>query len=221
MVFVGGGVSTAAVTVTWAPINAKKCPPIPRSIVLLINDMKTILHIIASPGGTESHSFLLGDTLINQLPPAAVRKKLLYEDAPPPVSRAYIRAVYTHPSDRTAEQQDLVQYSDTIIRDVREADIVVIATPVHNFGIPALLKAWIDMLVRPGVTSGRGSCPFTGKKVYVAVVSGRQRNPDFIAPYLKAILAEVGLTDVAVLTLKGTAIKTMQQEDYEQVVSNI
>ena len=202
-------------------LKPKNCPPIALSIVMFINDMKKILHIIASPGGTESHSFLLGDTLINQLPPAAVRKKVLYEEAPPLVSREYIRAVYTDPLKRTTEQQDLVLYSDMIIHDVREADIVVIATPVHNFGIPALLKAWIDMLVRPGVTSGRGACPFTGKKVYVAIVSGRQSNPDFIGPYLKAILAEVGLTDVAVLTLKGTARKVVQQEDYEQVVCNI
>lgn len=183
--------------------------------------MNRILHITASPGGTDSHSFILSDTLINQLPAAEIRRRDLNQDVPPLVSQAYIRAVYTNPEQRTGEQQALLRYSDKIIAEVREADIIVIATPVHNFGIPALLKAWIDQLVRPGVTNGKGGSPFVQKKVYVAVASGRLSNPDFIKPYLQAILAEVGLTDVTVLTLNGTAQRTIRQEDYEQLIANV
>jgi FMN-dependent NADH-azoreductase len=183
--------------------------------------MNKILHIMASPGGADSHSFILSNTLINQLPAADVRQRDLNQDPPPLVSKAYIRAIYTDPGQRTAEQQALLRYSDSIIAEVREADIIVIGTPVHNFGIPALLKAWIDQLVRPGVTSGKGGSPFVHKKVYVAVASGRMSNPDFIKPYLKAILAEVGLTDVTVLTLNGTAQRTIRQEDYEQLIANV
>lgn len=183
--------------------------------------MNKILHIIASPGGTGSHSFFLSAALISQLDVAEVRRRDLNEDRPPLVSKDYIRATYTPPDQRTAADRALLHYSETIIQEVREADIIVIGTPVHNFGIPALLKAWIDQLVRPGASIGKGGSPFVNKKVYVTIASGKLRNPDLIEPYLKAIFAEVGITDVTVLTLNGTAHRSIKQEDYRHLVSNI
>jgi FMN-dependent NADH-azoreductase len=183
--------------------------------------MSQILQVIASPNGTDSHSLILSDILIGKLGGGTVRRRDLSEDAPPLVSDAYIRAVYSDPAKRTAEQKSLLRYSDKVIEELREADFVVIGTPVHNLMVPAMLKAWIDQIVRPGATIGKGGRAFADKKVYVVIASGRASNPDFIGPYLKAILAEVGLTDVTVLTLSGTAKRPVLTEDYDRIVRNL
>ena len=50
---------------------------------------------------------------------------------------------------------------------------IVIATPVYNYNMPAALKAWIDHIVRKGLTLGKdGSGPVTGKKATVLLASG-------------------------------------------------
>ncbi|TDX02331.1 FMN-dependent NADH-azoreductase [Dinghuibacter silviterrae] len=184
--------------------------------------MNKILYINSSPSGADSQSVKVANALLKKLPPGDVTTRNLDEDVPPFVSKAYIHVVYTDPTQRTAAQKALLRYSDTVIAEVREADIIVIGTPVHNFAIPALLKAWIDQLVRPGATCGKGGRGFEQKKVYVAVASGRLINPEgFVGPYLKAILAEVGLTDITVLTLKGTLQKEIRQEDVDHLIKEI
>lgn len=92
----------------------------------------------------------------------------------------------------------------------------MIGTPVHNLTVPALLKAWIDNVVR----IHRTVCPTPQDKVgmlpdrpvYIAVTSGgwrtgpRARNPDFFEPYLRAVLGMVGLRDLRFFSMEGTAL---------------
>ena len=96
------------------------------------------------------------------------------------------------------------------------ADVLVIGAPLYNFGISSNLKAWIDHLVRAGVTfryganGPEGLVPNT-KKVYVAMASGGVYSEgfmtayDFVAPYLKTVLGFIGLTDVTVARVEGTS----------------
>ena len=93
------------------------------------------------------------------------------------------------------------------------ADTIVIGAPRYNFGIPWTLKAWVDHIARAGVTFRYTAEGPEGlmkdKKVYVAMSSGGiySEGPtagyDFVAPYLKAVLGFLGITDVTVVRVEG------------------
>ena len=101
----------------------------------------------------------------------------------------------------------MLRLSDTLIDELRQADTIVIGAPMYNFAIPAPLKAWIDQVVRVGQTVLFGADGpkgiLTGKKVYVVTSRGGAFRPgtpterfDYQEPYLRHILAFIGLTDV-------------------------
>ena len=104
-----------------------------------------------------------------------------------------------------------------LIRELEAADIVVIATPMHNYTVPAVLKAWIDHIVRIHRTFASTPAGKVGKlpdrPVYLVVASGgwftqpspvgTPPQPDFLTPYLRAVLGTIGLHTVTVLPLEG------------------
>ena len=124
-----------------------------------------------------------------------------------PITDEWVQAIYSHPANLTDEQKQVLRLSDTLIDELRRADTIVIGAPMYNFAIPAQLKAWIDQVVRAGQTvlfaadGPKGT--LTGKKVYVVTSRGGAFRPgtpterfDFQEPYLRHILAFIGLTDV-------------------------
>ncbi len=70
----------------------------------------------------------------------------------PFVTEQWIGAAYTPVENRSAEQKQTLSVSDVLIDELEEADTIVIAVPMHNFGISAQLKTWIDPVVRVGRT---------------------------------------------------------------------
>jgi len=106
--------------------------------------------------------------------------------------------------------------SEELIQELESADFVVIATPMHNFTVPAALKAWIDHVVRVrrtfSVTSEGKQGALRDRPVFVAVSSGgrfsgeRTHQPDFLTPYLKAILGTIGLHDLTFFSVEGSAL---------------
>lgn len=123
------------------------------------------------------------------------------------ITDEWVHAIYSHPATLTDEQKQVLRQSDTLINELREADTIVIGAPMYNFAIPAPLKAWIDQVVRVGqtvlfATDGPKGI-LTGKKVYVVTSRGGAFRPgtpterfDYQEPYLRHILAFIGLTDV-------------------------
>src|SRR4029078_12091794 len=105
---------------------------------------------------------------------------------------------------------------EELIQELESSDIVVIATPMHNFTVPSALKAWIDHIVRVRRTfavTGRGKvAALHDRPVYVAVSSGgrfsgeRSGQPDFLTPYLRAILGTIGLRDLTFFFVEGSAL---------------
>lgn len=105
--------------------------------------------------------------------------------------------------------------SEVLIRELERANFVVIGTPMHNLTIPSSLKAWIDHVVRArrtfNVTSAGKVGLLADRPVFIAVASGgrfsgeRARQPDFLTPYLRAILSIIGLHDVKFFSVQGTA----------------
>ena len=63
-----------------------------------------------------------------------------------------LTALMTDENDRTPEQQSMVEYADSLIAEVKQADVLIIALPMYNFSVPSMFKAWFDHVARAGVT---------------------------------------------------------------------
>ncbi|NIA27505.1 MAG: FMN-dependent NADH-azoreductase [Desulfobulbaceae bacterium] len=124
-------------------------------------------------------------------------------DGVPFVDDAWIAANFTPDEDRDSGQRDVLTYSDQLVAELQDADAIVLGTPIYNFSIPAALKAWIDMIARARLTfrytENGPEGLLQGKKAYVVIASGGVSigsDYDFASPYLRQVLAFVGITDV-------------------------
>ncbi|PTW58849.1 FMN-dependent NADH-azoreductase [Breoghania corrubedonensis] len=124
----------------------------------------------------------------------------------PVVNQGWIAANFTDPAERTDEHKAALALSDTLIGELRAADAVVIGVPVYNFGVPAALKAWVDLVCRARetfrYTEAGPEGLLTGKKAYLVVSSAGvpvESEVDFATRYMRHMLAFVGITDVTVI----------------------
>lgn len=198
--------------------------------------MKRILHIISSPRGEESFSIKLGNAIVERIksayPGSTVKESNLVEKQFPHLEEAQITSFFTPEEYRTPENIEAIRHSDEAIREIMEADTIVIGAPFYNFSIHSTLKAWIDHISRAGVTfrfteNGSFEGLVHGKKVYIAVASGgiysegAMQSYDFSAPYLRAILGFLGITDVNVVRVEGTNIPGIQDSALEKAINSI
>lgn len=123
------------------------------------------------------------------------------------VSQAWIAANFTDDADRDENQRRELANSDLLVQELMDADILILGVPVYNFGIPAALKAWIDMVARARktfrYTSNGPEGLLTGKKAYLVVATGGvpvDSPVDFATPYLRHALKFIGITDVEVIS---------------------
>ncbi len=197
--------------------------------------MKKILHIISSPRGNASLSIQLGNAIIEKLKTkyegSSVEVSDLVQKHFPHLEEAHLQSFFTPPESRTAEHTALVKHSDDAIKELTDADIIVIGAPVYNFNIHSTLKAWIDHIVRAGITfkytETRPEGLLKGKKVYLAIASGgvysegALKAVDFVEPYLKTILGFIGLTDITVFRVEGTAIPELKDNALQKGINSI
>lgn len=122
------------------------------------------------------------------------------------VDEDWIVANFTADEDRSATQRSVLADSDALVKELKDADVIVIGSPIYNFGVPAALKAWIDMIARARLTfhyTDQGPQGLLeGKKAYVVVASGGvavNSEVDFATPYLRHALSFIGITDVEVI----------------------
>ena len=175
-----------------------------------VTDSTTILRLDCSPSGDASYSRQLGDALLARLqvlhPGAAVIARNLADSPPSPVTEGFTRAMRTHQTAAQAATVPALAESEALIAELEASQALVIATPMHNFTVPAVLKLWLDQVVRFGRTFQ--STPdgkiglLADRPCYVCIASGSlfsgegARQPDHLTPYLTAILACVGIRDV-------------------------
>lgn len=115
--------------------------------------------------------------------------------------------------ERTAEQRELAARSDELIDELRAHDLVVLAVPMYNFGIPSQLKAWFDRVMRAGVTfryteSGPQGL-LEGKRAVILAARGGQyagTEMDTQTPHLKLMLGMMGITEVDTVFAEGLAM---------------
>jgi len=168
--------------------------------------MKKILHIISSPRGAASMSIKLGNAIVDKIkaeyPGSTVKDVNLSKINFPHIEDEHIAAFYTPVESLTAENKETLKYSDNAIQELNDADIIVIGALLYNFGTPSTLKAWIDQIVRKGITFDYGeSGPIglvKGKKVYIAFSAGGiystgpMESYDFVTPYIKILVQCIG-----------------------------
>ncbi|MXN63476.1 FMN-dependent NADH-azoreductase [Stappia sp. GBMRC 2046] len=167
-----------------------------------------ILQVESSARKTDSVTRRLSQDLIGRLaanrPVNVVRRDV--SPGLPVIDEAWVAANFTDPAERNGEQKARLALSDELVAELKEADILVIGAPVYNFGIPASLKAWVDLIARARETfrytqSGPEGL-LKGKKAYVVLASGGTEvgsQIDFASGYLRHILGFVGIDDVEMI----------------------
>lgn len=176
--------------------------------------MSNILYITASiRSDSESISRGLGQSIVDGLAAksgASVTTRDLAANDLPYVSAERFGANLTPAAERTPEQAELAAIADTLIAELQAADTIVIASPIYNFGPPAVLKAWADLVARAGTTfqytANGPEGLLTGKKAYLAIASGGTpvgAEFDFMTRWLTFFLGFLGITEVEMVAADG------------------
>jgi len=180
--------------------------------------MSHILLITSSPR-VESYSTKVARSLAEKLatraPDSTVVVRDLIREPLPHIDNSFVVARALPPENLTAVQRAALTVSDMLLKELFAADTIVIAAGMINFGIPSNLKAYIDYIVRPGVTFKYGENGpeglIKGKKLYLVLARGGvyTRGPmqqlNFQDPYLRTTLGFIGLSDSEVITVEGVA----------------
>ncbi len=171
--------------------------------------MTTILHLNSSGRRNGSASRQLSAALVEKLTVQNPDARVIERDAATDaefLDEDWVVANFTQAEERSAQQGARLQHSQTLVEEVQAADIIVIGTPIYNFSISGVLKAWIDQICRPGLTFRAEPDGFVGllenKKVFLVMTSGGTEinGPiDFATGYMLHILGFLGITDVTVI----------------------
>lgn len=197
--------------------------------------MSRILNIISSPRGEASNSIKLANAIIDELkekdPAAAVQVRDLTINPLPYLEVAHLNAFFTPIENHTDADKAAIKHSNDAIKEIMDADVLVIGAPMYNFGTPAVLKSWFDHIGRAGITfkyTAEGPVGLiTGKKAYIALASGGVYSSgdaaayDFVTPYIKAFLGFIGITDVTVVRAEGFAVADLQATALDKAIDSI
>ncbi len=176
-----------------------------------------ILQINASARTVGANSTRVAERIVARLraanPDANLTLRDLAANPHPVLDEAALGALFTPAEQRSAEQAARVALDDALIAEIQAADTVVLGVPMYNFGVPVQLKNWIDAIARARVTfrytENGVEGLLKGKKVYVALARGgcyRDTPADSQVPYLKTVLAFLGMTDVSFIYAEGLAL---------------
>ena len=173
--------------------------------------MKTILKLNASVRYKDSISRQLVDSVIDKIkhPSDLIIERDLNKEIHF-ISEASLNAANTETKERNNEQQDLAMLADMMIEELLHADTIVIGAPIYNFGPPASLKAWADLVARAGTTFSYSENGPVGllenKKAYLVVASGGTEldsDIDFMTPWLRFFLGFIGIKNIEVIAADG------------------
>ncbi len=186
--------------------------------------MTTLLQINASINNDTGQSSQLANQFVAAFRTRHPHAKVIARDVAaaepvPHLTAERFGAFITKPEERNAAQHAVVAYSDALIREIQQADVIVIGLPMYNFGVPSQLKAYFDHIARAGVTFGyteKGPVGrLTGKKVYVFAARGGLYSGtpmDTQTSYVRDFLAFLGMTDVQFVYAEGLAISPQSKE---------
>lgn len=176
--------------------------------------MQTLLQLNTSLFSGNGQSSRLADQFVANWkagnPNGTVIARDLGADPVPHLTAQRFGAFLAKSDERNAQQQAVVDFSDALIEEIRQADIIVLGLPMYNFGIPSTLKAYFDHIARAGVTfryTDTGPAGLlTGKKAYVFAARGGiyAGTPlDTQTAYVRDFLRFIGIADVEFVYAEG------------------
>ncbi|MDR6943736.1 FMN-dependent NADH-azoreductase [Mucilaginibacter pocheonensis] len=152
-------------------------------------------------------------------PGSKITYRDLGQEKVPHISEQWISGAFKEPESRSADEVNALALSDGYIKELREAEVIVIGVPMYNFSIPSSLKAYLDQVIRINETwildRGNTRNPYIGllrEKKIILIQSrgavaydkgGYYHHLDFQSTYLKAIFAMIGITDIQEVTVNG------------------
>jgi FMN-dependent NADH-azoreductase len=186
-------------------------------------NMKTLLQIKSSIFSDGGQSSRLAERFVaawrESNPGGRVIVRDLARDPVPHLDAARFGAFLAKPEERTPEQRAVVDYSDTLIGELKRADVVVLGLPMYNFGLPSTLKAYFDHVGRAGETfkyTEKGPVGLlTGKKVYVFAARGGMyagTPGDTQTPFIRMFFSFIGMDDIEFVYAEGLAISEESKE---------
>jgi FMN-dependent NADH-azoreductase len=184
--------------------------------------MASLLAIVASPRYGLSTSRKLTSLFVEKWraahPGGEVVERDLIKTILPFVDLPWIGGAFTPPEQHSPDSAAAIKISNDLVAELQAADRIVIGTPMYNFTIPAVLKAYIDHVVRVGVTVIDNVGQLTGKKATVILASGGDFSPgspiegyNHASGYLRQLLGFIGITDLDIV-LAGAARAGMAGE---------
>jgi FMN-dependent NADH-azoreductase len=148
------------------------------------------------------------------MPGASISRRDLGADPLPHAVSDYATTL-SSPATLAAPLKGALDLSEALIHEVEAADVIVIGTPMHNLTVPSVLKAWIDQVLRAGRTFKSSPAGKVGmlsdRPVFIGIASGgvfsgeRANQPDFLTPYLSAVLGSIGLKTLQFIPVQATA----------------
>lgn len=195
-----------------------------------MSTINRILRIDASARKTDSVTRSLADETLDHLANLNAVNIVSRDVAAglPFVDEDWVAANFTPSEARNVAQIAKLALSDSLVEELKAADTVVISAPIYNFGIPATLKAWVDMICRAGLTfqyTENGPVGLLeGKRAIILIASGGTTVGsaiDFASPYLKQAMAFIGITDVTFIAADalGRNAEAKRAEASAQILS--
>lgn len=194
--------------------------------------MKRLLQINSSLSGDEGYSNILTNQFVQQWqarhPNGTVRVRDLARHPVPHLDAERLHAFITPADKRTEQQREIVAYSDSLINELREADVIVFGVPMYNFGIPSTLKAYFDHIARSGetfrYTENGAEGLLEDKPVYLLAARGgvyAGTDADSQTSYLNTFLSFLGLRNTQFVYAEGIAVSEMKQQALAQASAQI
>jgi FMN-dependent NADH-azoreductase len=183
--------------------------------------MPMLLHIDSSPLYGRSVSRELTAAFVAEWkashPSGQIIKRDLTATSIPPITAEWVGAVYTPENGRTPQQKEQLSLSDELLAELEQADEYVLGVPMHNFGVPSVLKLWIDQICRVGRTfsyaDGKPKGLLLGKKATFLIATGgiydaqtQMASFNFVEPYLRSVFGFLGVKDATFITAGGTKV---------------
>ena len=195
--------------------------------------MTKLLVVETSPRGDHSISRNMTRRFVSEWrtahPDGEVVERDLTETNLQFIDAPWLQAYFTPPEQQSPEMKAELGLSDELVGELLACDHLVIATPVYNYNVPAKLKAWIDNIVRKGLTLGfDGKGLVTGKTATVLMASGGVytegspiRDRDIATQYLRMVLGVIGITDVTVVAGGGAKAVDMREATMEGFIETL
>lgn len=188
--------------------------------------MEQLLVINTSPQLSASYSRQMTERFVQlwrlRYPGGEIIYRELGNQPIPHVDERWVQAAFTPPEARDHQQKDTLALSDELVSELKQATQIVIGCPMHNLSVPSTLKAYIDQIIRMGITTrlvpGTTGSPYAGllhgKKAYLLLVrgghgyeeGGAYAHMNFQEPYLTEVLGMLGIHDVTTVSMEYSAI---------------